>query len=122
MMTETRVRLQDADQQRPPPAWAAGEQPTGRFWYHVNQHGEQWVARVDGDAVVFAGLDAGWHEIRATLADVFGVREVVRRFPIPASPLITLGGLILSGDEALWVAAVLEAAQPALEAAYRRAS
>ena len=63
-----------------PPAWAQGEQQT-TCWYFENEHGEQWVAKVEDDLLLISGLDLGWEEISLTLLSALSTRGRL----IPAS-------------------------------------
>ena len=42
-----------------PPEWAKEA-----LWYYENIHGEQWIATIQNNSLVFSGLDIGWKEIK----------------------------------------------------------
>ncbi|MFJ5714622.1 hypothetical protein [Neobacillus sp. NPDC093127] len=41
-----------------PPKWTSEA-----TYYFENEHGEQWIAKCDGEKLMIAGLDIGWKEI-----------------------------------------------------------
>jgi len=123
-----------------PPEWALGEQKY-HYWYHENEHGEQWVAKREADVLHISGLDIGWQEVHLTLEEAKGERErihnmiivsVLKQMPelsetvgtsfmeIAATRHRTLSKLplaqwILNSGELFWVASVLDAAIPMME-------
>ena len=42
-----------------PPEWAKDA-----LWYYENVHGEQWIATIQNNSLIFSGLDIGWKEIK----------------------------------------------------------
>jgi hypothetical protein len=42
----------------PPPKWTSEA-----THYFENDHGEQWIAKCDGEKLIISGLDIGWEEI-----------------------------------------------------------
>lgn len=134
---ETTLKLQGEDA----PAWAIGEQKKYHFWYHENEHAEQWVAKREADMLHISGLDIGWQEVHLTLEEAKGERERIQTMLV-ASVLMQMPELseavgkkfievatsrqrklsklplaqwLLNTGELLWVASVLEAAIPMME-------
>ncbi|MFD2171918.1 hypothetical protein [Tumebacillus lipolyticus] len=136
MNTEITIKLQGDNA----PEWALGKQ-NYHYWYHENEHGEQWVAKREADMLHISGLDIGWQEVHLTLEDAKGERErihnmllisVIRQVPelretVGASFVETaiardrtLGKLplaqwLLNTGELFWAASVLQAAIPMME-------
>lgn len=100
----------DAEAGPSPPAWARGAQPTSRFWYFANAHGEPWVARREGDRLLVSGAELGWRQLYITPAEA--PARLAELLVAPAEGLDLEGGLHLGREEALWLAAVIAAAFP----------
>ncbi|WGV58361.1 hypothetical protein QIH01_23210 [Brevibacillus brevis] len=120
-----------------PPNWAIGKQNI-RFWYYENEHGEQWVAKLDKETLKVAGLDIGWKEIELTLEQAEAERKRIteRLLLLSISKIPNVGETfarsymetattrqttvqklplsewILNNGEMLWIASVLTAAIP----------
>ncbi len=113
--SEARVSLVplavDGEDRPQPPAWARGGQPSDRFWYFANAHGEPWVARRMGSTLLVSGAEVRWREI-AVEADRAAalLGEILQALPV--GRLTLDDGLSLSGEEALWLASVVSAAFP----------
>ncbi len=59
MSAELRINIQGKN----PPSWATGDQGGTYFSYYENEHGEQWVAKLDRNILRISGLDIDWEEI-----------------------------------------------------------
>lgn len=59
LSAELRIRIRGKN----PPAWVVGDQSGSYFSYYENEHGEQWVAKLDGNILRISGLDIDWEEI-----------------------------------------------------------
>jgi hypothetical protein len=135
-MTATTLKLQGDDA----PTWALGEQ-NYHYWYYENVHGEQWVAKREGDMLKISGLDIGWQEVHLTLEEAKGERERIQTM-LAVSVLMQLPDMnkavdkrfmdlavsrqrklselplaqwLLNTGELFWAASVLEAAIPSME-------
>ncbi|TKI54547.1 hypothetical protein E8L90_03305 [Brevibacillus antibioticus] len=130
------IKLQSIEGKNPP-IWAIGKQNI-RFWYYENEHGEQWVAKLDKETLKVSGLDIGWKEIELTLEQVEAERERIteRLLLLSISKIPNVGETfarsymetattrqtsvqklplsewILNNGEMLWIASVLTAAIP----------
>lgn len=93
--------------QNNPPAWAEEA-----LWYYENAYGEQWIASIQNNNLIFSGLDIGWKEIKlspqqaldaynVTMGQSYGVRDYENN---------PLNNWFLNKGERLWVASVLYAA------------
>lgn len=133
------IKLQSIEGKNPP-IWAVREQ-NHRFWYYENEHGEQWVAKLDNDILKLSGLDIGWKEIEFTLEQAEAEKEriterllllsisvipnfgetFVRSYMETASTRqysvqkLPLSDWILNNGEMLWIASVLTAAIPEMK-------
>ncbi|MFM1654030.1 hypothetical protein ACI7RC_18300 [Brevibacillus sp. B_LB10_24] len=133
------IKLQSIEGENPP-FWAIGEQ-NRRFWYYENEHGDQWVAKLDNDILLISGLDIGWKEIELTLdqaeAEIERITErllllSISKIPnlgekfsrsymenVAARPTsvqkLPLSEWILNNGEMLWIASVLTAVIPEMK-------
>jgi len=137
------VSLQGEEQ----PNWAYGHQKS-YVWYFENEHGEQWVAKREGDILRFTGLDIGWQEIILTLEQAVAERNRLKSYLLYSSfektfsgtPLfhnvkeqlvqvavageddikLPLAEWIFNDAEIYWIVSVLEASIPLMEWARRK--
>ncbi|MEW8979267.1 MAG: hypothetical protein AB2385_12750 [Symbiobacterium sp.] len=140
MDREMTIRLPVANRTKNPPAWAIGDQTDHQVWYYVNEHGEPWVARCEGDKLLISGLDVSWEELELSVEQVRAERERLGLL-VAASQLAAvhpklaqimaesastrsfsphtcpLGMIVLDPGEQLWVLSVLNAALPCMELA-----
>jgi len=133
------INLQSINEKNPP-KWAIGKQDI-RFWYYENEHGEQWVAKLDKNILRISGLDIGWREIELSLEQAEAERDRIteRLLLLSISKIPNLGETfarsymesaaarqtsvqklplsewILNNGEMLWIASVLTAAIPAMK-------
>jgi hypothetical protein len=116
------------------PGWAVGDQ-SSRYWYFENDHGEQWVAKLDGELLRISGLDVGWKQVELSFEQVMAERERLGKmlavaFGLPnctediATAYAKLGGQLIREqgsqyplsrwiyrtEEILWLCSVLETA------------
>ncbi|HWL25790.1 MAG TPA: hypothetical protein VNR38_18915 [Ureibacillus sp.] len=87
-----------------PPVWYKEAK-----WYYENIHGEQWIATIEDNHVIFSGLDIGWKEMKGTPQQaeeaykiIFGEIEQNKE-----NPLTKYG---MNTGELLWMASVLSVA------------
>lgn len=59
LSAELCIRIQGEN----PSSWATGDQSDTYFSYYENEHGEQWVAKLDGQTLRISGLDIEWEEL-----------------------------------------------------------
>jgi hypothetical protein len=111
-------------------------------WVHINEHGEQWVAKIVEDKLMITGSDIGWKEIRlsaeqltmeksrlqtpdhflyevniketaATANDSIGINEISKTIDI-LSINHPLIQVVLNEGERHWILSVICAAIPHL--------
>ncbi|MBD3107919.1 hypothetical protein IEO70_06030 [Bacillus sp. AGMB 02131] len=87
-----------------PPKWAKEA-----LWYYENVHGEQWIASIQKNSLVFSGLDIGWKEIKLTPQQALDAYSVMmgQKYDSEESKDNPLNNWILDKGERLWVASVL---------------
>ncbi|KWX74820.1 hypothetical protein [Paenibacillus jilunlii] len=132
MSAELRISIQGEN----PPSWAVGNQNSTYFSYYENEHGEQWVARLDGKTLCISGLDIDWEEIElnaeqavaennrivdqivaVTLMQSKNVPESVTKAYLDVMALhqqtsggmLPLAHIMFGAGELLWLASVLNA-------------
>lgn len=66
MSAEIRISIQGKN----PPSWAIGNQSGTYFSYYENEHGEQWVAKLERNILRISGLDIDWEEIALTAEQI----------------------------------------------------
>ena len=106
-----------------PPKWTSDA-----MHYYENEHGEQWIAKCNGEKVFFAGLDIGWEEIVLNYSQVIEYIEFQKEVRLATSQkkiveLIEkwrknenpLSNWILNQGEKYWVLAVLHSAKSRME-------
>lgn len=140
MNWEMTIRFSVANRTKNPPAWAIGDQTDHQVWYYVNEHGEPWLARREGDKLLISGLDVSWEEFELSVEQVKAEKERLGLL-VAASQLAALhpklaqilaesastrsfspntcplGRIVLDPGEQLWVLSVLNAALPRMELA-----
>lgn len=143
MSAELRINIQGVN----PPAWTLGKQNYSYFSYYENEHGEQWVAKREGDILRISGLDIGWKEYQLTIKEAEAeysrildqviARTLMQAKSIPESLSRTyletavarlrgyegempLAEVVLDVSELLWLASVLNAAIPQMKLSKER--
>ncbi|MGX6443620.1 hypothetical protein ACWM35_10440 [Neobacillus sp. K501] len=53
--------------------------------YFENEHGEQWIAKSDGEQIVISGLDIDWKEIVLNYSQVLEFIEFQEELPFATS-------------------------------------
>jgi len=124
------------------PDWAFGKHEI-YVWYFENEHGEQWVAKREGDILRFTGLDISWKEIVLTLEQAKAesnrlkeylliktlstsphykevARNIAESYRAAAATVDTaiklpLAEWIFSDAEVYWLVSVLEASIPIMQ-------
>lgn len=143
MLAELRI------QGKNPPTWAVGEQKGSYFSYYENEHGEQWVAKIDGEILRISGLDIDWEELQLTVEQAIAennriIDQIVSVTLMQSKDIpealgkaflemtvsnlrenrgkLPLAHLLFGSGELLWLAAVLGAAIPRMKGARDRSA
>ncbi|WP_233695640.1 hypothetical protein [Paenibacillus profundus] len=138
MSAELRISIQGKN----PPSWAIGDQSGTYFSYYENEHGEQWVAKLDGKTLRISGLDIDWEELSLNaeqavaennrIVDQIVAGTLMRSKDVPESVTKafldvvalhqrTYGGkhplahIMFGVGELLWLASVLNATIPRIK-------
>ncbi|MDR9852042.1 hypothetical protein RJP21_00340 [Paenibacillus sp. VCA1] len=138
MSAELRISIQGKN----PPSWATGDQSGTYFSYYQNEHGEQWVAKLEGRTLRISGLDIDWEEIELNaeqiiaennrILDQIVVVTMMQSKDVPESVAkayldvvavhqrtyggkLPLAQIMFGADELLWLASVLNATIPRIK-------
>ncbi|TBL69780.1 hypothetical protein [Paenibacillus thalictri] len=65
MSAELRINIQGKN----PPVWAIGDQSGSYFSYYENEHGEQWVAKIDDGFLRISGIELEWEQLQLTVEE-----------------------------------------------------
>lgn len=138
MSAELRITIQGNN----PPLWAIGDQSGTYFSYYENEHGEQWVAKLQSGILLISGLDIDWEVLQFTVDQVVAENNRILS-QIVASTIIQtksapesatksyldtvvaqqreyigkfpLADLVLGQGEMLWLLGVFNAVMPKLQ-------
>lgn len=138
MSAELRIKIQGKN----PPAWATGDQSDSYFSYYENEHGEQWVAKREGEILRISGLDIDWKEYQLTVEQAIAEKNRIvdqiiictlmqgKDIPESASKAyleaavtrvreysgkMPLAQIVFDSGELLWLASVFNAAIPQMK-------
>lgn len=138
MSAELRITIQGKN----PPEWATGDQSSSYFSYYENEHGEQWVAKRDGEVLLISGLELDWEEYRLTVPQAIAEKDRIvslivagtlsesRNIPESVGTAylkgvvalqhenignMPLASIMFDSGELLWLASVLHAAIPQMK-------
>lgn len=138
LSAELRISIQGKN----PPSWAIGDQSATYFSYYQNEHGEQWVAKLNRNILCISGLDIDWEEIELNteqavaennrIIDQIVAVRLMQSEDVPESVTKTyldvvalhqrkygvqlpLAQIMFGAGELLWLASVLNATIPRMK-------